>query len=97
MKLEINVPISGLDLANLPEGEQGLFLCQNRGQNYITVVAELEALRCVPQPCCLKEKRERHCHPTAHAPSRASLSSDRSRSLFLDCIKESDRFLVPAR
>jgi hypothetical protein len=37
MKLEINVPISGLDLANLLEGEQGLFLCQNRGQNYITV------------------------------------------------------------
>src|ERR1700756_5064228 len=26
-----------------------------------------------PQPCCLKEKRERHCHPTARAPSRASL------------------------
>jgi hypothetical protein len=47
-------------------------------------------------PCCLKEKRERHfirplalpqerhCRPTARAP-------------FLDCIKESDRFLVPAR
>jgi hypothetical protein len=27
MKLEINVPVSGLDLANLLEGEQGLFLC----------------------------------------------------------------------
>ena len=37
MKLEINVPVSGLDLANLLEGEQGAFLCQNRGQNYITV------------------------------------------------------------
>jgi hypothetical protein len=37
MKLEINVPVSGLDLANLLEGEQGLFLSQNRGQNYITV------------------------------------------------------------
>jgi hypothetical protein len=35
-------------------------------------------------PCCLKEKRERHCRPTARAP-------------FLDCIKESDRFLVSAR
>jgi|GEM_PF-1210455 len=37
MKFEINVPVSGLDLTNLLEGEQGLFLSQNRGQNYITV------------------------------------------------------------
>jgi hypothetical protein len=37
MKFAINVPVSGLDLANLLEGEQGLFLSQNRGQNYITV------------------------------------------------------------
>jgi hypothetical protein len=37
MKLEINVPVSGLDLASLLEGEQGLFLSQNRGQNYITI------------------------------------------------------------
>jgi hypothetical protein len=37
MKLEINVPVSGLDLASLLEGERGLFLSQNRGQNYITV------------------------------------------------------------
>jgi len=45
------------------------------------------ALQHVPQPCCLKEKRERHCHPTSRAPSRASLSSDRSRSLFLTLLK----------
>ena len=37
MKLEINVPVRGLDLASLLEGEQGLFLSQNRGQNFITV------------------------------------------------------------
>ena len=37
MKLEMNVPVSGLDLTTLLEGEQGLFLSQNRGQNYITV------------------------------------------------------------
>lgn len=37
MKLEMNVPVSGLDLASLLEGEQGLFLSQNRGQNFITV------------------------------------------------------------
>jgi hypothetical protein len=43
-----------------------------------------EKFKAFLSPCCLKEKRERHCHPTARAP-------------FLDCIKESDRFLVPAR
>jgi hypothetical protein len=37
MKLQINTPVSGLNLANLLDGEQGLFLSQNRGQNYITV------------------------------------------------------------
>ena len=48
----------------------------------------------VPQPCCLKEKRERHCHPTARAPSRASLSSDRPRSLFLALLKKVKTILV---
>lgn len=37
MKLQMNVPVSGLDLAALLQGEEGFFLCQNRGQNYITV------------------------------------------------------------
>src|SRR5437870_7617231 len=37
MKLQINVPVSGLDLAGLLQGEEGLFLCQNRGQDYIAV------------------------------------------------------------
>ena len=31
------MPVSGLNLADLLEGEQGLFLSQNRGQNYITI------------------------------------------------------------
>ena len=35
MKLQINVPVSGLDLASLLQGEEGFFLCQNRGQNFI--------------------------------------------------------------
>ena len=30
MKLQINVPVSGLDLANLLQGEEGFFLCQIR-------------------------------------------------------------------
>src|SRR5207237_10248268 len=37
MKLQINVPVSGLDLASLLQGEEGFFLCQNRGQNFIAV------------------------------------------------------------
>ena len=37
MKLQINVPVRGLDLAGLLQGEEGLFLCQNRGQDYIAV------------------------------------------------------------
>jgi hypothetical protein len=33
MNLQINVPVSGFDLASLLQGEEGFFLCQNRGQN----------------------------------------------------------------
>jgi hypothetical protein len=48
----------------------------------------------VPQRRCLKEKREHHCHPTAHAPSRASLSSDRPRSVFWVLLKKVKTILV---
>ncbi len=50
MKLDINVPVSGLDLANLLDGEQGLFLCQNRGQNYITVAKAGHSIAFGPTP-----------------------------------------------
>ena len=50
MKLEINVPVSGLDLASLLEGEQGLFLCQNRGQNYITIAKAGHSIAFGPTP-----------------------------------------------
>ncbi|MGE5208250.1 MAG: hypothetical protein ACM3KL_02845 [Alphaproteobacteria bacterium] len=50
MKLEINVPVSGLDLASLLEGEQGLFLCQNRGQNYVTVAKAGHSIAFGPTP-----------------------------------------------
>src|SRR4029077_11609644 len=50
MKLEINVPVSGLDLANLLDGEQGVFLCQNRGQNYITVAKSGHSIAFGPTP-----------------------------------------------
>jgi len=50
MKLEINTPVSGMDLANLLEGEQGLFLSQNRGQNYITVAKPGHPIAFGPMP-----------------------------------------------
>jgi hypothetical protein len=50
MKLEVNVPVSGLDLASLLDGEQGLFLCQNRGQNYITIAKAGHSIAFGPTP-----------------------------------------------
>jgi len=50
MKLDINVPVSGLDLASLLDNEQGLFLCQNRGQNYITVAKAGHSIAFGPTP-----------------------------------------------
>lgn len=50
MKLDINVPVSGLDLANILHGEEGLFLCQNRGQNYITVAKSGHSIAFGPTP-----------------------------------------------
>ena len=50
MRLEINVPVSGLDLASLLEGEQGLFLCQNRGQIYLTVAKSGHSIAFGPTP-----------------------------------------------
>jgi hypothetical protein len=50
MKLDINVPVSGLDLANILQGEEGLFFCQNRGQNYITVAKSGHSIAFGPTP-----------------------------------------------
>ena len=50
MKLQINVPVSGLDLASLLQGEEGFFLCQNRGQNYITVAKSGHSIAFGPTP-----------------------------------------------
>ena len=50
MKFEINVPVSGLNLASLLEGEQGLFLSQNRGQNYITIAKPGHPIAFGPMP-----------------------------------------------
>ena len=50
MKLQINVPVSGLDLAGLLQGEEGLFLCQNRGQDYIAVAKAGHSIAYGPTP-----------------------------------------------
>jgi hypothetical protein len=50
MKLQINVPVSGLDLAALLQGGEGFFLCQNRGQNYITVAKAGHSIAFGPTP-----------------------------------------------
>src|SRR2546428_11663879 len=50
MKLQINVPVSGLDLANLLQGEEGFFLCQNRGQNFIAVAKAGHSIAFGPTP-----------------------------------------------
>ena len=50
MKLQINVPVSGLDLAGLLHGEEGLFLCQNRGQDYIAVAKAGHSIAYGPTP-----------------------------------------------
>jgi len=50
VKFEINMPVSGLNLADLLEGEQGLFLSQNRGQNYITIAKPGHPIAFGPMP-----------------------------------------------
>jgi len=50
MKLQINVPVSGLDLASLLQNEEGFFLCQNRGQNFITVAKAGHSIAFGPTP-----------------------------------------------
>jgi hypothetical protein len=50
MKFEINVPVSGLNLANLLEGERGLFLSQNRGQTYLTIAKPGHPIAFGPMP-----------------------------------------------
>ena len=43
-------PVSGLDLAGLLQGEEGLFLCQNRGQDYIAVAKAGHSIAYGPTP-----------------------------------------------
>jgi hypothetical protein len=44
------VPVSGLDLAALLQGEEGFFFCQNRAQNYITVAKAGHSIAFGPTP-----------------------------------------------
>src|SRR5213596_1655196 len=50
MKLQIHVTVSGPDLASLLQREEGFFLCQNRGQNYVTVAKAGHSIAFGPTP-----------------------------------------------
>ena|SRR6476646_10317999 len=75
MKLEINVPVSGLDLANLLDGEQGAFLCQNRGQNYITVAKSGHSIAFGPTPIgkAIQEQAVRRSHPSRGSSRKSAI------------------------
>lgn len=50
MKMEIGVPVSSLDLAQATSGDQGTFLCQQGGQNFLLVAAEGHSIKYGPRP-----------------------------------------------
>ena len=78
MKLEINTPVSGMDLANLLEGEQGLFLSQNRGQNYITVAKPGHPIVFGPMPIgqAIPEQAPMSAGPEPWVVTKISNSAD---------------------
>ena len=87
MKLEINVPVSGLDLANLLDGEQGAFLCQNRGQNYITVAKSGHSIAFGPTPIgkAIQEQAVSTLY-TSH-PSRGSSRKSATQLISLNFVE----------
>jgi hypothetical protein len=78
MKFEINVPVSGLNLANLLEGEQGLFLSQNRGQNYITIAKPGHPIAFGPMPIgqAIQEQLSMTAGPEPWVVTKISDSAD---------------------
>jgi hypothetical protein len=78
MKLEINVPVSGLNLASLLEGEQGLFLSQNRGQNYITIAKPGHPIAFGPMPIghAIQEQTSMTAVPEPWVVTKISNSAD---------------------
>lgn len=50
MKLQINQSVTGWDLAALLHGEEGLFICQNRGQVFATVAKAGHSIAFGPTP-----------------------------------------------
>ncbi len=50
MKLEINVPVSAFDLAKATQGDQGTYLCQQGGQNFLLVTAAGHSIKSGPTP-----------------------------------------------
>lgn len=50
MKLEINVPVTAFDLAKATYGDQGTYLCQQGGQNFLLVAASGHSIKSGPTP-----------------------------------------------
>jgi hypothetical protein len=50
MKLQINQPVQGNDLAQLLEGDEGTFLCQNGGKNFVTIAKAGHSIAYGPTP-----------------------------------------------
>ncbi len=50
MKLEINVPVSAFDLAKATQGDQGTYLCQQGGQNFLLVAVAGHSIKSGPTP-----------------------------------------------
>jgi hypothetical protein len=76
MKLQINVPVSGLDLASLLQGEEGFFLCQNRGQNYVTVAKAGHSIAFGPTPIVIQEQPTANLGPEPWVVTKISNSTE---------------------
>ncbi len=76
MKLQINVPVSGLDLASLLQGEVGFFLCQNRGQNFIAVAKAAHSIAFGPTPI-----GKGNCRTAVRNPGAGTLGCNKNKQL----------------
>jgi len=76
MKLQINVPVSGLDLASLLQGEEGFFLCQNRGQNYVTVAKAGHSIAFGPIGRAIQEQPTANLGPEPWIDTKISNSTE---------------------
>lgn len=50
MRMQVGTPFQTLDLAQATEGDQGSYLCQQGGQNYLLVAAAGHSIKAGPIP-----------------------------------------------